>query len=127
MPLRPIWHYNSWDEFHDEEIVDWKRCRLAIEHENQLVNHRLSWMFASQGFLFAAFGAIWNSWKYSASTKASTETITSVAILTIICLVGIAVCAGIQMSVLEAEMQLASLTNGGILVVIAILMALTIA
>jgi hypothetical protein len=109
MPLRPIWHYNSWDEFHDEEIVDWKRCRLAIEHENQLVNHRLSWMFASQGFLFAAFGAIWNSWKYSASTKASTETITSVAILTIICLVGIAVCAGIQMSVLEAEMQLASL------------------
>jgi heme/copper-type cytochrome/quinol oxidase subunit 4 len=109
MPLRPIWHYNSWDEFHDEEIVDWKRCRQAIEHENQLVNHRLSWLFASQGFLFAAFGAIWNGWKYSASTRDSTDPITSIFVLMIICFVGIVVCAGIQKSLLEAEMQLASL------------------
>jgi len=45
----------GWDEFHDAEIVDWKRVRSAIEHENELTNHRLTWMLNSQAFLFAAF------------------------------------------------------------------------
>ena len=35
-------HQNDleWDEFHDIHIVNWKRVRAAMEHENQLVNHR---------------------------------------------------------------------------------------
>lgn len=54
----------DWDEFHDDEIVDWKRVRSAIEHENELTNHRLTWLLTSQGFLFAAFALI-----FQASTK----------------------------------------------------------
>jgi hypothetical protein len=55
---------SDWDEFHDDEIVDWKRVRSAIEHENELTNHRLTWMLNSQAFLFAAFALT-----FQASTK----------------------------------------------------------
>jgi hypothetical protein len=54
----------TWDEFHDIEIVNWKRVRSAIEHENQLINHRLTWLLSSQAFLFAAFALV-----FQASTK----------------------------------------------------------
>jgi hypothetical protein len=54
----------EWDEFHDAEIVDWKRIRSAIEHENTLTNHRLTWLLTSQGFLLAAFALV-----FQASTK----------------------------------------------------------
>lgn len=54
----------DWDEFHDPEIVDWKRVRSAIEHENELTNHRLTWLLTSQAFLFAAFALV-----FQASTK----------------------------------------------------------
>ncbi len=50
------------DEFHDQEIVDWKRVRAAIEHENLFVNHRLTWLFMSQLFLFAFFAAVFVPW-----------------------------------------------------------------
>ncbi|MBW8041107.1 MAG: hypothetical protein FVQ85_14045 [Planctomycetes bacterium] len=33
----------------------WDRAREMIKHENELINQRLSWMFAAQAFLFAAF------------------------------------------------------------------------
>lgn len=52
----------EWDEFHDTEIVDWKRVRGAIEHENLLINHRLMWLFTSQIFLFAFFGVVFAPW-----------------------------------------------------------------
>jgi hypothetical protein len=55
---------DQWDEFKDAEIVDWKRVRSAIEHENELTNHRLTWMLTSQAFLFAAFALM-----FQASTK----------------------------------------------------------
>jgi hypothetical protein len=37
----------------------WKMARSAIEHENGLVNHRMTWFFQSQAFLFAAFAVIY--------------------------------------------------------------------
>jgi hypothetical protein len=40
------------DEFKDEELVNWRRIRTSVEHENILINHRLSWLFSSQAFLF---------------------------------------------------------------------------
>lgn len=54
----------EWDEFHDAEIVDWKRARASIEHENTLTNHRLTWLLTSQGFLLASFALV-----FQASTK----------------------------------------------------------
>ncbi|BBO33243.1 hypothetical protein [Lacipirellula parvula] len=51
----------GWDEFHDIAIVNWKRIRTSIEHENLLVNHRITWLIASQAFLFAAFALIFQA------------------------------------------------------------------
>jgi hypothetical protein len=62
MPIQP--DDPDWDEFHDIEIINWKRVRSAIEHENQLINHRLTWLLSSQAFLFAAFALV-----FQASTK----------------------------------------------------------
>jgi hypothetical protein len=62
--MRELPNGAQWDEFHDDEIVDWKRVRSAIEHENQLTNHRVTWLLTSQGFLFAAFALV-----FQASTK----------------------------------------------------------
>lgn len=48
----------------DEESADhhalaqWKLVRSAIEHENTLVSHRVSWFLATQLFLFAGFSSI---------------------------------------------------------------------
>lgn len=50
---RQIQHHNRWDEFHDDEIVDWKRIRALIEHENQLINHRMTWLLLLQAALFS--------------------------------------------------------------------------
>ena len=58
----------DWDEFHDIHIVDWKRVRAAMEHENHLVNHRLTWFLSTQAFLFAAFALT-----FQASTQSKPE------------------------------------------------------
>jgi hypothetical protein len=54
----------DWSEFNDPEIINWKRVRSAIEHENELTNHRLTWLLTSQAFLFAAF-----TYAFQASTQ----------------------------------------------------------
>ena len=46
----------------DPEIVDWRRVRSVIEHENSLVNNRITWLLVSQGFLFAAYGTLLAGW-----------------------------------------------------------------
>lgn len=105
MPYREYWHHESWDEFHDDEIVDWKRLRLCIEHENALVNHRLTWLFASQAFLFTSFGVIWNAWK-NPSGNNIIPTLTCQAFLMAISCIGIIVCRAIQQSLIGAEAQI---------------------
>jgi len=37
------------------DITAWKLSRSAIEHENHLVNHRLTWFFSTQAFLLGGF------------------------------------------------------------------------
>lgn len=51
----------DWDEFKDVEIVDWKRARAAMEHENMLINERVNWLLIGQGFLLAAYFTIFDS------------------------------------------------------------------
>jgi len=45
----------DWNEQNDPEIVDWKRVRSSIEHENTLTTARFSWLLTSQGFLLGGF------------------------------------------------------------------------
>jgi hypothetical protein len=39
-------------------LSQWKLVRSAIEHENTLINYRISWLLATQLFLFAVFSSI---------------------------------------------------------------------
>lgn len=50
------------------DIVAWKLARSAIEHENLLVNHRMTWFLGIQAFLFSAFVLIFLAW-YKAELK----------------------------------------------------------
>jgi hypothetical protein len=96
-----------WDEFHDPEVVNWKRCRSVIEHENNLVNHRLSWLFASQGFLYGAYGVLLNIWK-NPSVITNTKEVqlpqfSYPALLVTIALVGMLACLAVHNSITEAQ------------------------
>lgn len=52
----------GFDESKSREYADWKRVRAAIEHENLLINHRLTWLFSSQAFLLTAYTLAFNKW-----------------------------------------------------------------
>jgi hypothetical protein len=52
---------DAWTEYNDFEMARWKITRAVIEHENTLTNHRLTWLFSSQAFLFAAFALVFQS------------------------------------------------------------------
>jgi hypothetical protein len=45
----------EWDEFKSRPHADWKRVRGAIEHENNIINNRLTWLFTSQLILFGGY------------------------------------------------------------------------
>jgi hypothetical protein len=36
----------------------WRSVRASIEHENQLVNYRITWLLAFEALLFGAFGIL---------------------------------------------------------------------
>jgi hypothetical protein len=46
---------HAWSEFEDRVIVDYKRVRSQIEHEDTLTNHRMTWLLTSNAFLFTGF------------------------------------------------------------------------
>lgn len=46
----------DWTESSDYELAQWKRIRLAIEHENNLINMRTTWLLTSHAFLFYILG-----------------------------------------------------------------------
>ena len=52
---------SNWSELNDPQIVNWKRVRLAIEHENTLTNARMTWLLSAQGFLLAAYMLVFTS------------------------------------------------------------------
>jgi hypothetical protein len=59
----------GWNESGDEMIVDWKRVRSQIEHEDMLINHRMSWFLAASAFLFSAFCISLSSLKKDTPTE----------------------------------------------------------
>ncbi|MFN9638385.1 MAG: hypothetical protein ACK55D_16955 [Synechococcaceae cyanobacterium] len=58
MPASKIGYLHGWDEFKDPAVVDWKCVRRLIEHEDQLVNQRITWLLSSQSFLLLLIGAM---------------------------------------------------------------------
>lgn len=47
-----------YSEFMNRDIINWKRARSVIEHENILINHRITWLVWSQAALLAASGVL---------------------------------------------------------------------
>ena len=45
-----------WTESHDKSMADWRSIRASIEHENQLVNYRFTWLLTFETLLFGALG-----------------------------------------------------------------------
>jgi hypothetical protein len=45
----------GFNESEAPDVTAWKLARSAIEHENNLVNHRLTWFFSAHLFLMSAF------------------------------------------------------------------------
>ena len=93
-----------YDESKDRATTDWKRIRQAIEHENTLVNHRLTWLLTSQGFLFAGFGLVFTH------EKGFTE-LPSLLVLSVISAVGIALSVKTYMDIERAARQLSELDS----------------
>jgi len=93
----------DWDEFHDSEIVDWKRIRTSVEHENTLTNHRVTWLLTSQGFLLAAFALV-----FQASTKSDVTPQTQPYykfIMAALALTGILASAYLRLGLRAAQIQ----------------------
>lgn len=93
------------DEFHQPAITDWKRVRASIEHENLLTNHRITWLMSSQGFLFAAYAAVFKEW-----LDAKPEHIQLYSILLLmIAVFGVMICAVSRRALTAAGHQLRDL------------------
>lgn len=94
------------DEFHDPEIVDWKRVRAAIEHENTLTNYRLIWFLTSQGFLFSAFAAVFQALvKSNAPSATQNFELIVTALIWMIPILGICVCVYLWVHLHAAQTQ----------------------
>ena len=77
----------EWNENNDKAIVNWKRARSAIEHENSLTNYRVTWLLSAQGFLLAAYMLV-----FTTTTKAdfaSSKTIEAQFVLLAIVIAGV--------------------------------------
>jgi hypothetical protein len=48
---------SAWDKWKDPVFVDWDRVRSQIEHEDHLINHRITWVIQINTMLLAAFAA----------------------------------------------------------------------
>lgn len=95
----------DFDEFKDRDFADWKRVRSSIEHENTLVNHRLSWLFASHAFLYAAFAVVFNAWKNPNDGVVESSSGYQV-LLILVSMIGVFICGSIQRGLWEAEDQI---------------------
>lgn len=48
-------HELDFNEFTDPFVADWKRVRSLIEHEDELINQRTTWLLSVNAFLFTSF------------------------------------------------------------------------
>lgn len=93
---------DGFDEFKDQEYADWRRIRNAIEHENMLVNHRITWLLTSQAFLIAALVGVFNEAQKPQGINEQWAWVFSLAIA----VVSMIICLAIGRSLAEANFQL---------------------
>lgn len=113
-----IYHFHKdsgWDEYKDPQIVNWKRVRAVIEHENMLINHRITWLLLSQGFLLALLGSLGAACAKKAGDLGDIGMqlckFLASAGLPVLMLAGIFICLVIAVTVSHAEIQIRSISN----------------
>jgi hypothetical protein len=92
----------GFDEFKDQRYADWRRIRLAIEHENTLVNHRITWLLTSQGFIVAGIVAVLNE---ALKPEGVNQAIACI-ITMVLSVVSFSISRAIHRSLKEADIQL---------------------
>ncbi|MGX7004113.1 hypothetical protein [Caballeronia sp. KNU42] len=95
----------EFSEFSDQFITDWKRARNLIEHEDELIHQRTTWLATINAFLFSG---------YFLGQKADTSTnFKSIAelLLWIIPLIGVCISASIMVGIVAAMRQLTIVRN----------------
>jgi hypothetical protein len=80
------------------QVKDWERVRSLMEHENELVDHRQTWLLSSQAFLFGGFAAIFTNYK-------GELTLPIKGILLIIALFAVLICIVLWQSILQGQKQ----------------------
>lgn len=94
----------DWTEFSDCEMIDWKRARSLIEHENELTHHRQTWLMTSQGFLFAAYALVASSSVKNIEIAPRLQFVLPV-LLAMIAVIGLVISVFIGKSITQAEIQ----------------------
>lgn len=109
-------------EVHNRSLIDWRRVRLAIEHENNLVNHRVTWLLLSQGALLATFSTLFSKWiEYAEAVSRSSPPSPPAAdvsgagpylpiVLVILAVLGLAISINLRLSLKNAALQIFRLT-----------------
>jgi hypothetical protein len=60
-----------WEESKDPLICDWKRVRRQIEHEDTLINHRMTWLWTSNSLFLVSMAGILHAIPAGATTTVS--------------------------------------------------------
>lgn len=109
-------------DVHNRSLIDWRRVRSAIEHENNLVNHRVTWLLLSQGALLATFSNLFSKWvEYSASVPGAVAPLpantTAAGVgpylpiaLVLLAVLGLAISMNLRLSLRNAALQIFRLT-----------------
>ncbi|MEB3301369.1 MAG: hypothetical protein VKN56_05295 [Cyanobacteriota bacterium] len=89
-------------------LTQWRLVRSAIEHENTLKSHRVTWFLATQLFLFTGFTSIFIE---AVKNDSLFRSLKVYSVLAIIFLLGIYVCILAWTSLCAAQKMIARLQN----------------
>lgn len=92
---------------HSPFLTQWSLVRSAIEHENTLKSHRVTWLLATQLFLFGGFMSIF----VEALKNSLFMSILIYAPLALICLIGLFICILAWAAIHAAQKMIARLQN----------------
>jgi len=95
----------SRSESYNMEVTNWQRARSVIEHENTLINHRVTWLLVSQAALLAAFGTLYTKLSNGELGKST------LFLLCFIALIGSVICLNVFYHVRNAQAQLNRITE----------------
>ncbi|MDR5856895.1 hypothetical protein P9239_04965 [Caballeronia sp. LZ062] len=97
----------GFNEATNQDYADWKRLRLVIEHENTLVNHRLTWLLTSQTVAFAAIAVIFKEWLPDRKDGGTYDLL--LALMILVCLLGFGTALLVSRGLLHAQTHIARL------------------